>query len=78
METGGRFPAPRVRREAVSQVVDENSPFATETHVLGDPRDERTGFYYVRPRGEPVIKYLLGDGIRPPALLRSNSATDQR
>jgi monoamine oxidase len=44
------------------EIVGDNSPFAPETHVLGDPRDVRTGVYYIRPLGQPVIECFLGDG----------------
>jgi monoamine oxidase len=38
-----------------------DSPFAPETRVLGNPRDRRTGVYYIRPFGWPVIECFLGD-----------------
>jgi monoamine oxidase len=42
-----------------------DSPFASETHVLGDPRDAHTGSYYIRPFGRPVIEgFFGGDGAR--------------
>jgi len=37
-----------------------NSPFAPESHVLGDPFDPATGSYYIRPFGRPVIEVFLG------------------
>jgi monoamine oxidase len=37
-----------------------NSPFETETHVLGNPHDALTGSYYIRPFGFPVIECFLG------------------
>jgi monoamine oxidase len=37
-----------------------NSPFAPESHVIGDPRDAATGSYYIRPFGWPVIECFLG------------------
>jgi monoamine oxidase len=38
-------------------------PFEPETHVLGDPRDARTGTYHIRPFGRPVIEgFFGGDG----------------
>ncbi|MET0428879.1 MAG: FAD-dependent oxidoreductase, partial [Microvirga sp.] len=41
------------------------SPFEPETHVIGDPRDARTGTYYVRPFGRPVIEgFFGGEGAR--------------
>ena len=36
------------------------SPFAPESHVLGDPYDMATGVYYIRPFGWPVIECFLG------------------
>jgi len=40
--------------------VSGSSPFEAETLVLGDPRDARTGAYYIRPFGWPVIECFLG------------------
>lgn len=37
-----------------------NSPFAAESHVIGDPHDAMTGSYYIRPFGRPVIECFLG------------------
>ncbi len=38
-------------------------PFEPETHLLGDPRDARTGSYYIRPFGAPCIEcFFGGDG----------------
>ena len=34
--------------------------FEPETRVLGNPRDSRTGAYYIRPFGRPVIECFLG------------------
>ena len=43
-------------------VPDRSEP---ETHVIGNPRDARTGSYYIRPFGRPVIECFLGaDGAR--------------
>jgi monoamine oxidase len=52
---------PLGRDEKLYLEIVGNSPFAPETHVLGDPRDVRTGVYYIRPLGEPVIECFLGD-----------------
>lgn len=42
-----------------------DSPFAPETQVIGDPRDARSGAYYIRPLGRPVIEcFLGGEGAR--------------
>ena len=37
-----------------------DSPFAPESHVLGDPHDAATGVYYIRPFGRPIIECFLG------------------
>ena len=37
-----------------------DAPFADESHVIGDPHDARTGSYYIRPFGWPVIECFLG------------------
>jgi len=37
-----------------------DAPFANETHVTGNPRDERTASYYIRPFGWPVIECFFG------------------
>ena len=36
------------------------APFEAETHVTGNPRDERTASYYIRPFGSPVIECFFG------------------
>ena len=41
------------------EIVGE-SPFAPETHELGNPRDPRTAAYYIRPFGRPVIECFFG------------------
>jgi len=42
-----------------------DSPFERETQLLGNPRDVRTGSYYIRPMGMPVIEcFLGGEGTR--------------
>jgi monoamine oxidase len=46
------------------QIVGDG-PFEAETHVIGNPRDEHTGSYYIRPFGRPVIECFLGsEGAR--------------
>jgi monoamine oxidase len=41
-----------------------DSPFEPETHVIGDPRNPRTGSYYIRPFGRPVIEgFFGGEGV---------------
>jgi len=37
-----------------------DAPFENETHVTGNPRDERTASYYIRPFGWPVIECFFG------------------
>ncbi|MDL2409374.1 NAD(P)/FAD-dependent oxidoreductase [Rhizobium calliandrae] len=37
-----------------------DSPFAPESHLLGDPRDPTTGTYYIRPFGSLLIECFLG------------------
>jgi monoamine oxidase len=45
--------------------ISAESPFEPETQVLGDPRDARTGAYYIRPFGRPVIEcFVGGEGAR--------------
>ena len=42
-----------------------DAPFEDETQVIGNPRDARTGAYYIRPFGWPVIEgFLGGEGCR--------------
>jgi monoamine oxidase len=46
------------------EIVGE-APFARETQVLGNPREARSGTYYIRPFGRPVIEcFFGGDGAR--------------
>lgn len=35
-------------------------PFTTESHVIANPRDPRTGTYYIRPFGRPIIECFTG------------------
>lgn len=37
-----------------------DGPFVAETQVFGSPRDARTGAYYIRPMGLPVIECFFG------------------
>jgi monoamine oxidase len=56
---------PLGRNEKLFLEISGESAFAPETHVLGDPRDARTGSYYIRPFGRPVIEcFVGGDGGR--------------
>ena len=55
-----------------------NSPFAPETHVIGNPRNPETGTYYIRPLGRPVIECFLGGaGARAAAAGGSDAAFAQ-
>jgi monoamine oxidase len=51
---------PLGRNEKLFFEIAGDGPFAPETQVLGDPRDVRTGAYYIRPLGEPAIECFLG------------------
>ncbi|NTJ11518.1 flavin monoamine oxidase family protein [Rhizobium lusitanum] len=45
------------------------SPFAPETRALGDARDPKTGVFYIRPFGRPVVECFLGGaGARAAAM----------
>ncbi len=56
---------PLGRNEKLFLEIVGSSPFAPETHLLGDPRDARTGSYYIRPLGRPVIEGFFGaDGAQ--------------
>jgi monoamine oxidase len=51
---------PLGRNEKVFLEIVGSSPFEPETHVIGDPHDARTGSYYIRPFGRPVIEGFFG------------------
>jgi monoamine oxidase len=51
---------PLGRNEKLYLEVVGESPFAAETHVLGDPRDPRTAAYSIRPFSRPVIECFFG------------------
>lgn len=51
---------PLGRNEKLFFEIDGDSPFEPETQVYGDPRNARTGAYYIRPFGWPVIECFLG------------------
>jgi monoamine oxidase len=54
---------PLGRDEKLFLEIVGDSPFAPETRVLGDPRNPRTGVYYIRPFGRPVVEgFFGGDG----------------
>ena len=52
---------PLGRNEKLFLEIAGDSSFAPETRLLGDPRDRRTGVYFIRPFGWPVIECFLGD-----------------
>jgi monoamine oxidase len=51
---------PLGRNEKLYLEVVAPDAFAPEGHVLGDPRDARSGSYTIRPFGRPVIECFLG------------------
>ena len=51
---------PLGRDEKIFLEIVGESPFEPETQVYGDPRSARTGAYYLRPFGWPVIEGFLG------------------
>jgi monoamine oxidase len=51
---------PLGRDEKLFLEITGDSPFAPESHVIGDPHDPMTGTYYIRPFGWPVIECFLG------------------
>ena len=51
---------PLGRNEKLFLEVVGESPFAPETQALGNPRDARTGAYYIRPFGRMVIECFFG------------------
>ncbi|QRM29087.1 NAD(P)/FAD-dependent oxidoreductase [Microvirga sp. VF16] len=51
---------PLGRNEKLFLEIVGNSPFEPEIHVLGNPRNPRTGSYYIRPFGRPVIEAFFG------------------
>ena len=56
---------PLGRNEKLFLEIVGHSPFEPETHVVGDPRDARTGTYSIRPFGRPVIEgFFGGEGAR--------------
>lgn len=56
---------PLGRDEKLFLEITGDGVFAPETQVLGDPRDARTGAYYIRPFGRQVIEgFVGGDGAR--------------
>jgi monoamine oxidase len=56
---------PLGRDEKLFLEIVGDAPFEPETHVIGDPHDPRTGTYYIRPFGRPVIEgFFGGDGAQ--------------
>jgi monoamine oxidase len=51
---------PLGRNEKLFLEIVGDSPLEPETHVIGDPRNPRTGSYYIRPFGRPVIEGFFG------------------
>jgi monoamine oxidase len=51
---------PLGRNEKLILEIVGDAPFEPETHVIGDPRNARTGAYYLRPFGRPLIEAFLG------------------
>lgn len=51
---------PLGRDEKLFLEITGPSPFAPESHVIGDPRDAMTGSYNIRPYGRNVIGCFLG------------------
>jgi monoamine oxidase len=51
---------PLGRNEKLFLEVLGEGPFVNETQVFGSPRDPRTGAYYIRPLGLPVIECFFG------------------
>ena len=52
---------PLGRNEKLFLEIVGESPFESETQAVGNPRDARTGAYYIRPFGWPVIECFFGD-----------------
>ncbi len=52
-----------------------NSPFAPESHVIGNPHNPETGAYYIRPFGRPVIECFLGGAGARAAAARGPDAS---
>jgi monoamine oxidase len=57
-EAASRLPLGRNEKLFLEIVGD--APFALESQLLGNPRDERSGSYYLRPLGLPVIECFFG------------------
>jgi monoamine oxidase len=56
---------PLGRNEKLFLEIVGDSPFATETQLLGNPKEARTASYYIRPMGIRVVEcFLGGEGAR--------------
>jgi monoamine oxidase len=56
---------PLGRNEKLFLEIADDGPFEPETQVFGNPQDARTGAYYIRPLGLPVIEcFFGGEGAR--------------
>jgi len=51
---------PLGRNEKLFLEIAGDNSFEPETHVIGDPRNPRTGSYYIRPFGRAVIEGFFG------------------
>jgi len=51
---------PLGRNEKLFLEIVGPGPFEPETQALGNPRDQRTGAYYIRPFGRPAIECFFG------------------
>lgn len=51
---------PLGRNEKLFLEIVGDNPFEPETDVIGDPRNPRTGSYYIQPFGRPVIEGFFG------------------
>jgi monoamine oxidase len=56
---------PLGRNEKLFLEITGDSPFVPETRVLGNPRDRRTGVYYIPPFGWPFGKARSSDRNSP-------------
>ena len=51
---------PLGRNEKLFFEITDPNAFAPESHVIANPRDPRSGSYYIRAFGQPVIEVFLG------------------
>lgn len=57
-EAASRLPLGRDEKLFIE--ITDTAAFAGETSLMGNPRDARTGVYYCRPLGTPVIECFFG------------------